>query len=381
MACVPDIGISSENFLDCPLKCPSYGWSDHRLSLSREFRDEESASNKPNYANNQATSNNADGGKPKVSDPEIPGNDFIDFEFRLLDPVAMLTADELFSDGKLVPLHISSIRQSMISSHPASSEIRSEDSLEVPRRNETDPYLFSPKAPRCTIRWREILCLKKFYQNGNGISHRTAPSSLSSPNINSKAARSLKHFLHRDSKNALNASIDSSLDLPLLKESNNELLFVSDNNLRRLSLDSDKPTTPRSTTQHLTSNISKVRVIKHRSTENPTASLRCGLSSARGKSESTVPVRGVSVDSPRMNSYGKIVFQGLERSSSSSSPGTFNGGHKPYKSRGIPRSYSANVRVTPVLNVGVFGLFSNTNTVGGNCRIQQHHVKNRTDRT
>ncbi|KAL6544608.1 hypothetical protein OROMI_023470 [Orobanche minor] len=375
----------------CPLKCPSYGWSDPRLSLNREFRDEESASNMPNYANNQAKSNNADGGKPKVSDPEISGNDFIDFEFRLVDPVAMLTADELFSDGKIVPLHISSIRQSMISSHPASSETRSEDSLKVPRRNEissTDPYLFSPKAPRCTIRWREILCLKKLYQNGNGNSHRTAPSSLSSPNINSKAARSLKHILHGDSKSAINPSINSSLNLPLLKESNNELLFVSGNNLRRLSLDSDKPSTIPRSTQHLTNNFSKVRVIKHRLTGNQTASLRCGRSPARGNSESTVPVRGVSVDSPRMNSYGKIVFQGLERSSSS--PSTFNGGPRPYKSRGMERSYSANVRVTPVLNVGVFGLFStqqkkdsgnNTNTVGGNCRIQQHHVKNRTDRT
>jgi hypothetical protein len=54
-----------------------------------------------------------------------------------------------------------------------------------------------------------------------------------------------------------------------------------------------------------------------------------------------------------MNSSGKIVFQSLERSSSS--PSSFNGGPR-YKQRGMERSYSANVRVTPVLNVPVCSL-------------------------
>jgi hypothetical protein len=30
-----------------------------------------------------------------------------DFEFRLKDPIAMLSADKLFSDGKLMPLLLS----------------------------------------------------------------------------------------------------------------------------------------------------------------------------------------------------------------------------------------------------------------------------------
>lgn len=59
------------------------------------------------------------------------------------------------------------------------------------------------------------------------------------------------------------------------------------------------------------------------------------------------------MDSPRMNSSGKIVFQGLERSSSS--PSSLNGGPR-FKHRGMERSYSANVRVTPVLNVPVCSL-------------------------
>ena len=60
------------------------------------------------------------------------------------------------------------------------------------------------------------------------------------------------------------------------------------------------------------------------------------------------------MDSPRMNSSGKIVFQSLERSSSS--PSSFNNGGPRFKQRGMERSYSANVRVTPVLNVPVCSL-------------------------
>ncbi|OEL26965.1 hypothetical protein BAE44_0012016 [Dichanthelium oligosanthes] len=61
-----------------------------------------------------------------------------------------------------------------------------------------------------------------------------------------------------------------------------------------------------------------------------------------------------------MNSSGKIVFQGLERSSSS--PCSFHAASKS-RSRAVDRSYSSGVRVAPVvLNVPVcsrpvFGFF------------------------
>ncbi|KAL3614865.1 hypothetical protein CASFOL_040526 [Castilleja foliolosa] len=380
-ACVNDIGIPSESFLDCsPVKYPSHGRLKPRFPLSREFHDEEGSSapsSKPS-AKSEAKTNNAYEERPEISDPEISGNSFIDFEFLQVDPVAMLTADELFSDGKLLPLHLSTIRRSMMS-HPASSEIKSEHVRRRIEISSADPYLFSPKAPSCTARWKDILGLKKLYQNGNGIkqdAHKTTSS-------NSK----FKQFLpHRVSK------CDSSLNLPLLKEPENESLSISSrlslsssssghehDDLPRHSLDSDKPNTIPRNTQHVASNLSKIRVSKQRSTENQTAS-------HRGQ-EPTVPA-----DSPRMNSSGKIVFHGLERSSSS--PSAFNGGNRPYKSRGMERSYSANVRITPVLNVpvctlrgssksGVFGLFStqqkkdSCNTVGAN----RNHVKNRSDRT
>ena len=54
----------------------------------------------------------------------------------------MLLDDELFSDGKLIPA------------------LRSEISS-------TDLYLFSPKAPRFSSCWKDLLGLKKLYHNSN----------------------------------------------------------------------------------------------------------------------------------------------------------------------------------------------------------------------
>ncbi|KAL7103251.1 hypothetical protein ACP275_08G168400 [Erythranthe tilingii] len=338
----------------------------------------------------------------------------------------MLAADELFSDGKLVPLHLSTIRQSMTSA-PESSDVRSADDSPYFRQRKqfssTDTYLFSPKAPTCSSRWKGLLGLKKLYGGAKqDEADKTAPFSSSQHSSHNKtaAARSLKHFLHRGSKSALNASVDSSLNLPLLKEpTDNESLSVSSrlslsssssgheyDELPRLSLDSDKPTStniPRSSTLQIASNLSKVRVAKHRaappSSENPTAaSTRVGRSPMRRAPESAVPARDVSVDSPRMNSSGKVVFHSLERSSSS--PSTFNGGPR-HKHGGVERSYSANVRISTVLNVpvcsirgssksGAFGfpLFSSSSQqkkdINPNRSRQQHHhqiSKNRIDRT
>ncbi|EYU33761.1 hypothetical protein MIMGU_mgv1a007167mg [Erythranthe guttata] len=413
-ACVNNIGISPESFLDCtPVKCPSYGWLSPRISFSRELPDEEAASNIKPSAKNQARSDNAESEKPKGSDPVISGKDFVDFEFHLEDPVKMLAADELFSDGKLVPLHLSTIRQSMTSA-PESSDVRSADDSPYFRQRKqfssTDTYLFSPKAPTCSSRWKGLLGLKKLYGGAKqDEADKTASSSSSSSHHNSShnktaAARSLKHLLHRGSKSALNAS----------EPTDNESLSVSSrlslsssssgheyDELPRLSLDSDKPTSTNIPRLQIASNLSKVRVAKHRaappSSENPTAaSTRVGRSPMRRAPESAVPARDVSVDSPRMNSSGKVVFHSLERSSSS--PSTFNGGPR-HKHGGVERSYSANVRISTVLNVpvcsirgssksGAFGfpLFSSSSQqkkdINPN-RSRQHHQisKNRTDRT
>lgn len=387
-ACVNNnIGVSPEKF-------PSYGWLGPRISFSRE----EDSSKKPS----------------SVEEPS-EGSDPVDFEFRLEDPVAMLPADELFSDGKLVPLHLSSLK-------PSTVQVKSPDepnkSCDV---SSFDPYSFSPKAPRCSSRWKELLGLKKLYHSSTtSKTETTKTTSFSSSSSSTHAKSSLKHFLHRNSKSSsssssscsVSSSLDGSLYLPLLKDSDCESVSLSSSRLSlsssssghehedlpRLSLDSDnKPSLNPNPDPNPFANPPRMRMVKPREcSHNQTATARTGRSPIRRESQAA-PSRGVSVDSPRMNSSGKIVFQSLERSSSS--PSSFNGGPR-YKHRGMERSYSANVRVTPVLNVpvcslrgssksgSVFGfgqLFSSPQKNGNGsttATTRQHsNSRNRTDRT
>ncbi|KAG6491364.1 uncharacterized protein LOC122007265 [Zingiber officinale] len=279
------------------------------------------------------------------ADQDGPDSSAEDFEFHLQDdPVSMLPADELFSEGKLVPLQLAA---------PRSAEARSavEVGLADPLpKAEIDPYAFSPRAPRCSAGWRELLGLKRARaakSAGVQVLHG-GPVDAAVPR--SVIPRSvIKHLLlHRQPKNA---SIVESMSLPLLRDSDHDSTPVATRlshssssssgpdheNLARLSIESDKPgpIPPR------------VRLARRRPAM--LASSRDALGPNRRTADPPAqPPRGVSVDSPRMSPSGKIVFQGLERSSSS--PGSFTGGPRP-RPRGVDRSYSANVRVAPVLNV------------------------------
>ncbi|XP_009629172.1 uncharacterized protein [Nicotiana tomentosiformis] len=378
-ACVNKMGMSPEKFLDCSPAAKyhqSYGWLSPRMSFSRDFQDDVVGDSSKVAAGAKHTSSPSIEMKSSVKDkaeeldPEVSKDMVADFEFRLEDPVIMLPADELFSDGKLVaPLHLSMVRPATTTSATISAGVRSPDTPQLRMRNEilisnADPYLFSPKAPRCTTRWRELLGLKKQqHQNNNAKQETQRTSSLPS----SSAHKSLKNYFHRSSK-SLSASLDSSLNLPLLqKDWDNESVSISSrlslsssssghdhDDLPRLSLDSDKPNS--FSRNAMTTNPRRVRLVKHRVSSSEAT--RVGRSPVRRQQAAdsatvTTHARGVSVDSPRMNSSGKIVFHSLERSSSS--PSTFNGGPR-YKHRGMERSYSANVRVTPVLNVPVCSL-------------------------
>ncbi|KAF3623310.1 putative protein RRNAD1-like isoform X1 [Capsicum annuum] len=323
-ACMNNVGVSPENFLDYWLS--------------------------PRRSNTSAVDNN----QQVVLDPEASAvNEMVtDFEFRLEDPVNnnMLSADQLFSDGKLMPLQLNVVRPAAT---PETPKLRTHD----------DQYAraFSPKAPRCSSRWKELLGLKN------------------------------KQDVHKNWKSLLNRSSKSSSDdsAPLLKDTDSESVSISSSRLSlssssssghehddlpRLSLDSDKP----NLNPNPNPNPPRIRLVKHRalSTENPIPT-RLGGS----------PV--LSDDSPRMNSSGKIVFfHNLGRSASS--PSSFNNGGGPrYKhgGGGVERSYSANVRVTPVLNVpvcsslrgssksGVFGfpLFSSSSSSNGVSVNKKHH--------
>ncbi|KAG2325935.1 hypothetical protein Bca52824_008663 [Brassica carinata] len=280
-----------------------------------------------------------------------------DFEFRLEDPVGMLPADELFSVGKLVTKHQTTTEKVETGEKCRKTEAETEISS-----GGADGGLFSPKAPRCSSRWKELLGLKRFSQNS-----KTAAATSFHSNPSRSSASSLKQFLNRSSK----TSSSSDASLPLLKDcSDSESLSTisssrmslsssssghDHDDIPRLSLDAERPNHNHNhlLNQHITANPfapsrsqnpnnnpPRMRLVKSRE--------RVGRSPMRPDPAMS---RGVSVDSPRLNSSGKIVFQSLERSSSS--PSSFNGGTSGYRHRGMERSYSANVRVTPVLNVPV----------------------------
>lgn len=221
-----------------------------------------------------------------------------EFEFRTEVPVGMLPADELFSNGKLVTTAV--------------VEVESEAS------GEEGSLVSSPKAPR---KWRELLGLKRFSQN-------------------SKAAASFKQFLNRSSKTSSSSSSDASslISLPLLSDS--ESLSVSSSSSRMsLSSSSSSSDTPR----RLSLDAERLNHLANQNiTANPFAPARPRMrlvKQPRDREETCS-------DSPRLNSSGKIVFQSLERSSSSPRGGG-------YRNRGVERSYSVNLSVAPVLNVPV----------------------------
>ncbi|XP_050370292.1 uncharacterized protein LOC126788361 [Argentina anserina] len=375
-ACVNNIGTSAEKFSPATTY-PSYGWLSPRVSFSCDNNGDNGRVNGTKSSPVPSPSSPPKN-QSEAPDPELSGGEF---EFRLEDPIAMLPADELFSGGKLMPLHISSVKPPVSNEVSSISEIRSPETAKFRRRQEisvTDPYSFSPKAPRCSSRWRELLGLKKLYQNsnnGNGVKAEAAQKTTSSSSSSANAPKSLKHFLHRSSK-SLSSSVDASLSLPLLRDPDCESVSISSrlslsssssghehDELPRLSLDSDKPNPNLNPNAVFSVHCKpsraktavKIREIKQRAAADQAA--RAERSQMRrpaaAESATTAVSRGVSVDSPRMNSSGKIVFQSLERSSSS--PSSFNGGPR-LKHRGMERSYSANVRVTPVLNVPVCSL-------------------------
>ncbi|KAH0927374.1 hypothetical protein HID58_019630 [Brassica napus] len=285
-------------------------------------------------------------------DPQL--EDPVDFEFLLEDPVTMLTADELFSDGKLVPLKFS---------------------------GGTNPEE-KPMVPAVNTR------LNKTPEEASPPSSSSSRLSSSTPNPKTS---SFRHFLNRSSKSTTAApppplikdsdvsesstSISSSrLSLSSSSSSGHEL-----DDVPRLSLDLDnKPNAPnpfaRSRAHHHLRNQRKPR--RHDET-----------------TESSNDTRALTVtaDSPRLNASGKIVFHGLERSSSS--PGNFTGGPRMKQHHGMPRSQSAHVRITPVLNVPVSslrggpksGLFFGqlfTSSSGNRAQLQSSNTaKNRTNRT
>ncbi|PKI64881.1 hypothetical protein CRG98_014724 [Punica granatum] len=113
-ACVNNIGMSPDNF-PAP-SYPTYGWlsqtrlsftpnDDYSMSFTTTFQRQP-----PSPPQQQSRDTSLTSHQPPDPDPEPSGGDF---EFCLEDPVAMLPADELFSNGKFVPLQVSLLKPSI----------------------------------------------------------------------------------------------------------------------------------------------------------------------------------------------------------------------------------------------------------------------------
>ncbi|KAG2315617.1 hypothetical protein Bca52824_018739 [Brassica carinata] len=263
--------------------------------------------------------------EPQPLDPPCLKNeeDPVDFEFLLEDPVTMLTADELFSDGKLVPLKFSGAVTSSREKKPITTSVINTAAKPCRRMEvEIDPYTFSPRAPRCTVRWRELLGLKRPTKTPEEAS---LPSRLSTSTPNPKTA-SFSRFLNRSSKSSKDSDISETSTSTSISSSH--------------SLDHDnKP-------NNAPNPFARSRPHHHHQLRKPRRHSPSDKTTERALT--------VTADSPRLNASGKIVFHGLERSSSS--PGNFTGGPRMKHHHGMPRSQSANVRITPVLNVPVSSL-------------------------
>ncbi|CAN6348440.1 unnamed protein product [Urochloa humidicola] len=272
-----------------------------------------------------------------------------DFEFLLggCAAASMLPADELFSGGKLVPLRIPAPSADEEAVGPAAAQ----SSTLPPKHAQAPAPQQQPETPRAedapakgvaagggeeskipARRWRDLLRLRKQQAS-------SAPGAAQEP-------RPLRRLLRRGPKPP---EPEPSLNLPLLREAG------ADN--------PDKPPPPISTTSPPPpapiSTISPAPLPTPPSQQNQSLPPKIRLSPTSTPPPPPPPPpppAAVAADSPRLNAAGKVVFNGLGRSSSS--PSSLAGGRRSghgHRAGAMERSYSAHVRVAPVLNVAVPG--------------------------
>ncbi|GLT99674.1 hypothetical protein SLE2022_170970 [Rubroshorea leprosula] len=92
---------------------------------------------------------------------------------------AMLTADELFFEGKLLPFwqmqHSEKLNKISLKTKDAEGEEAAKEESRVSWFVDDDP---SPRPPKCTVLWKELLRLKK--QRASSLSPSSSSSSTSS---------------------------------------------------------------------------------------------------------------------------------------------------------------------------------------------------------
>ncbi|VFQ97891.1 unnamed protein product [Cuscuta campestris] len=345
--------ISPGNLLDCPpSKYIPRGVGSRRASDGRDNSGED------NY---------------EESDLDVLGKDTGAFEFRIgRNSDAILPADELFSDGKLLPLRVPTIgcAAASIPEQPCLQVRSPPGTPELKPINENSAGFL--RSPRRSSRWKELLGFKKLNQTRINTEEDKTKTTPSLPHNRSNLRReSVKNFLRRrSSKSPAETSIeDKSVSFPLLtKDYDSESASIpsrisssssggeeNEDLAPRLSLDSQKPAGHSRNRAQTVNNRRKVRFVVRRGTSTPSKiPSGAAAASAGRRAFDASAIGGFSPDSPRMNPSGKVIFHGgLERSSSS--PGSFLSEPPRNRHRGVTmmRSYSANVPVTPILNVPV----------------------------
>uniref|UniRef100_A0ACD5YNW9 Uncharacterized protein n=1 Tax=Avena sativa TaxID=4498 RepID=A0ACD5YNW9_AVESA len=374
----------------------SYGWLGPRVSFGRD----PVAASAVVADHGLALSSD---GCCKADQASAVSKEFIDFEFSFGGSGTMLPADQLFADGKLLPLRPQPAettapeleRQSAPEGEtPAAPELVKTLRPSMPEA--FDPYVFSPKAPTCSSRWRELLRLRKV-QTPQKPSPSPSPSPSPLPATpsrasNSSAARSLKLFLQRNGGRASGAAVSDLSAAPLLRDSSDSeaSLSLASSRFSMSSSSSSSAHDHDDFPRHSIDSVDltpkpRIRLVRSqpqrhchppasappratpssqaappRSTQSPTPP-RATQSPARRRPATPPPPSVASVDSPRMNSSGKIVFQGLERSSSSPA-GSAHALRS--RSRVMDRSYSAPVVLNvPVCSRPSFGFFKDKKDV------------------
>ncbi|KAF0892556.1 hypothetical protein E2562_016853 [Oryza meyeriana var. granulata] len=281
---------------------------------------------------------------PAPLPPLLDNEEDDEFEFRIPAAAAVLSAaDELFSGGKLVPL-LPPPRPSPPCSPPPCLEVPSEPA--------------SPRAPRCAgHRWRDLLLLvskkpnsgeRKDRAGGNlkrretyvqPLLSRASSSSSSTSSCDSGRNARRPPQPSRSPLRTRSAPVASLLHLMSKKQTgDNKSSSAADAPLRRREA-------PCAAHPFLT-----------RVSSSSSASSSDSGRNSRAPWHPPGPARprpAVAAESPRVSASGRVVFRGLERCSSS--PATAGIGPRRPRPRGMERSFSANVRVDPVINVFGFG--------------------------
>ncbi|XP_076881132.1 uncharacterized protein LOC143529145 [Bidens hawaiensis] len=152
--------------------------SSPRISFSAEFLDDA----------NFICINPHDKEKDKDKDKDKDRTKTSEFEFlssKLTAPATMLSADELFFEGKLLPFKPSqctemlakiSLKNDNVNEITKGKDVtKTEETNRISWFIDEDP---SPRPPKCTVLWKELLRLKK--QRASSLSPSSSTSSSSS---------------------------------------------------------------------------------------------------------------------------------------------------------------------------------------------------------